>query len=84
MEPSGLKDLCDQFRQQLRRHLLRIGVCRLIVAGLAALAMLIFLDWWLHDQVLGRFLSLAAFLLGAGALAAHDIVGSLRRRWSDA
>jgi hypothetical protein len=83
MDNNQLRRLCDRFRGELRAALIRTGSARVVVAALAFLALVLFLDWLVQFATPWRLILLLLFLAGLGNLLWWTVLKPLRRRWDD-
>jgi hypothetical protein len=76
-------EVCARFRSALRRLIIQLGVARLVVFALVALAALIVLDWRLDLSTPVRLLVLVGFVAALAAGFVLEIRRHLRRVWND-
>jgi len=77
-------EVCEQFRGTLRRQVTALGVARLVVFVLAAVALCLFLDWRYDLNWSVRLLLLVLVVAGAVVAVTFELRRHLRRQWSDA
>ena len=82
MNTALLQQICRQFRGRLRRLVLQLTVCRLLVAALVLLGAAIAVDWWFRWSAPGRWTLLACLVVAIVTGAVVQLrLG--RRRWTD-
>lgn len=83
MPPNELQRRLRALRGRLRRLIVLAGASRLVLAVVGALAVALALDWSLKLESPGRFVLLAAALLGWAYALARFLVRPLRVRMAD-
>ncbi len=82
MDIKQINRLCLAFQAKLKAALLRVGIARLVILGLALLPLFLFLDWWVHFRTVWRLANLLIYLGLLGATAWWTLVKPLSRHWA--
>ncbi len=82
MDIKQINRICLAFQARLKAALLRVGIARLVMLGLALLPLFFVLDWWIHFRTVWRLLNLLLYLALLGATAWWTLVKPLSRHWS--